>query len=198
MIVVKKWSLLLLVIVLVLCCCVGCGKEEKPVEQPPEQPQDVAVEWMPYGLEFGMTYDEAKANDPDMTAIELTEDGGYMSEQENFDNALIREHFDVPFKNETFWDYNSWKFAVYSFNREQELNGFYFLVSTSGRVFAKYIYDDMVAHYNTVFKVECTTEETETGCVAKWEKDGVAVEVVMEEINVTKYWTYATIIYVGD
>ena len=77
----KKLVALLLVTVFMLTCLAGCGKKES---------------WMPYELEFGMTYDEAKEAFADMPALEAAEaNDGYITEKAyTLEGEDINAYFD--------------------------------------------------------------------------------------------------------
>lgn len=174
----KKWLALILAVAMVLCCLTACGgKEETEPTEPPEE----KIEWMPYGLTFGMTYDEAKAANSAMPEISAQENGSYFSKRQDVESEFIKGYYGVP-ENENenlFWLMRAPTF-YYSYNQDKELYEFYAMITVFDEDDAEAVYSHLKSYYTDKVKAEATVKDYSDATVAKWEKDGVSVELVKE------------------
>ena len=179
----KKWFALLLAVVMVLCCLTACGgKEETEPTEPPEE----KIEWMPYGLTFGMTYAEAKAANSEMPEISLQENGSYFSKRQGVEAEFIKGYYGVPANEDErlFWLMRAPAF-FYNYNQDKELYEFYAMITAFDADDAEVVHSHLKSYYTDLIKTEATVTEYSDATVAKWEKDGVTVELAKEEDRIS-------------
>ena len=105
----KRIVCLLVITVIIITCFAGCGKKEN---------------WMPYELQFGMTYEEAKELFKDMPELEkASSNDGYLTKNYSLGEEEINGYFDF-LKPASFPTY------AFSFNENKELYEFYAFRST--------------------------------------------------------------------
>ena len=158
----KKLVALLLVTVLMLTCLAGCGKKEN---------------WMPYELEFGMTYDEAKEAFADMPALEAADaNDGYVTESPY---SLEGEEINAYFK---FLKVSSFPTYSFSFNEDKKLYEFYCFNSYSSvqdnpEKLAEDLFNSYVEFYNEKIGTKAEENEYSDGLEAVWKTETVEVSV---------------------
>lgn len=176
----KKWSVLLLAVLFLMCCFTGCGSGEEPVGEQQEQQKETGVQWMPYGLTFGMTYDEAKAKNSEMPEIAPAKaNDGYFSEAQWVAPEFATDYFCVAEEDADTWSLVTTQFH-YSFNQSKELYEFYVMVlpETEGR--AETVYNDLGRYYSELIGTPSETAEREDALKAVWKKDGISIELMLD------------------
>lgn len=128
-------SLILMVICLTAVCC-SCAAE-------PEE----KIQWLPYELEFGMTYDEAVKLNADMPELQdATANDGYFCGTEYID----AEEANSFFNTDVFGAFSFPSYA-YSFNENKELYELMFLAEMSSESDGEEALNSLKSYYDEMF-----------------------------------------------
>lgn len=172
----KKIISLLIIFVMVATCLVGCGSEET---------------WMPYDLEFGMTYDEAKEVFVDIPELkDAASNDGYLTKNYSPEDEEINAYFEF-LKPASFPGY------AFSFNEDKELYEFYCansysFIQDNPESSAENLYNSFVDFYNEKTDIKAKENEYSDGLKASWETEEVVISVCMVERE-DSYYIYAVV-----
>ena len=160
----KKIIALVLAVLCMLTVLGGCGSSSYE-------------NLMPYGLEFGMTYEEVKALDTNAQELEDADSNdGYVCGLHVAEQALIDEFYGVDFGENG--DFALWfpEYA-YSFNQDKELYEYYILSSISSESWAESVYNSFVSYFSGIIDSEPTTTETDSELSSVFETDEIRVGI---------------------
>jgi len=172
-----------LMLALVLCLTLAaCGGGETATKDD---------ELLPFGLRFGMTYDEAQNKHENLSALnEATSNDGYLSEVMEFEYEELAEYFSTAFnadqelygKSEDLI-FNDYLYA-FSFNENKELYEMYITASftsvshsvSDGENFFNYFCDFFDERLGT----EAEINETDSRLTANYETETLGVSVMLK------------------
>lgn len=161
----KRIISLLVLIVIIITCFAGCGKK---------------VSWMPYELEFGMTYDAAKELFEDLPELqEASANDGYLTENYSLGKEEINGYFDF-LKPASFPSY------AFAFNENKELYEFYcgnsyYFIQDDAEGSTEDLYNSFVDFYNEKTGITAKEKENVDGLEAIWETKEVNISVCVIE-----------------
>lgn len=176
----KTISLILIIICLIGACC-GCGSNDE--KQSAKKFDDNTL--LPYGLKFGMSYDEAKETYSEFPEIDKAKSNdGYASEGAY---PLLNEYesfFELDL-DKLYEDENARvKFPAYyfSFNEQKELYEFYvFMHIENSESSAEVLFNEYMDYYEEKLNKDFKTEESTGAIRAQCETDTLKIEIVLEE-----------------
>ena len=162
----KRMVCLLVITVIIITCFAGCGKKEN---------------WMPYELQFGMTYEAAKELFKDMPELKkASSNDGYLTKN-YFLEGEINEYFD-------FLEPAFFPSYAFSFNENKELYEFYcgnsyYFIQDDAEGSTEDLYNSFVDFYNEKTGITAKEKENFDGLEAIWETEevNIAVCVIKEE-----------------
>lgn len=161
----KRIGCLFVITVIMITCFAGCGKKEN---------------WMPYKLEFGMTYEEAKERFKEIPELEdASSNDGYLTGLYFLEEEEITGYFD-------FLEPASSPAYAFSFNANKELYEFYcinrfYSVQDYAESLTEDLYNSFVGFYDEKTGTEAKQNEYSDGLKAIWETEKVNVSVVAIE-----------------
>lgn len=156
----KKILALILTLSLFATLFAGCGDKET---------------WMPYELEFGMTYEEAKEVFADIPELkEASANDGYLTNSYMPLNDEVKEFFGMDQKI-----YVGLSTYAFSFNESKKLYEF----MSGGRLYnegqAEEVYNAYADYYANKTGIEAKHEESSEGLYANWETDEFEISVAL-------------------
>ncbi len=161
----KKIVAVLLVVLSITILFSGCSEKEV---------------WLPYELEFGMTYNEAKEVFGDIPELkEATANDGYLTENYSLEDEEINKYFE-------FLKASSFPSYAFSFNENKELYEFYcgnsiYFIQDDAENSAENLYNSYVDFYAEKTGEQPEEKEYSDGLAANWETDELGISVCMSK-----------------
>lgn len=161
----KKMISIALILVMCLSLLAGCAQQEVQETKVSEEQTDPQPVVMPYGLEFGMTYDEAKAQHSDIPELDNAEaNDGYFASIEWVSGTDFCEFYGID------------PIAVvpgyaYSFNEKKELYEFYAMTDIYSESSAEQAFGAVGQYYANELGQEPEVYESDEELMAQWETD---------------------------
>ncbi len=178
----KIISVLLVVLSIAVLFC-GCGeKEENKIEDKEKVNEAVKEEneFLPYGFEFGMTYDEAKKSHKDIPELEdATANNGYYCGIEFDDEAYIKM-FELSEGDPYLEDIAVSSFS-YSFNENKKLYEFYTIATMTDADKALQHLVQLAEYFNEKTGVEGDDRDDLSDGEAVWETDDNIISISGQE-----------------
>lgn len=185
----RKLISILLMSVLIMGICCGCGSDDNAASGKKEE-----IEWMPNGLKFGMTYDEAKSIHPEIPELdEAKANDGYFCRFEYPDNETAMKYFgfdtyckyfDSDALHRTEYHLGVGPNYAYSFNQDKELYEFYVMYNTVYETTAEHMVNGFLTYYKALTDTDdndIEKIENESGLEYQLEKDEVRIAIQFYE-----------------
>lgn len=172
----KRIVCLLVITLIIITCFAGCGKKEN---------------WMPYELEFGMTYETAKEFFNDIPELqEASANDGYLTKNYSLEKEEVNGYFDF-LKPASFPSY------AFSFNENKELYEFYCgnsfnFMQDDAEGSAEELYNSFVDFYNEKTGITAKEKENDDGLEAVWETEKVNISVCVTKTE-EYYFIYCVV-----
>lgn len=208
----KKLISILLMSVLIIGICCGCGSDDNATSSGASSGKKEEIEWMPNGLKFGMTYDDAKAVHPEIPELEDAKaNDGYACSFESPDNDTALKYFGFDTYCEYFNDDASaashrlkdhfggdLRYA-YSFNQDKELYEFYVFYYCLNEASAEHMLNGFLTYYLALTATdenEIEEIENDSELTCRWEKDGVRISIqLIEDEDYDGSFTLAVVLH---
>lgn len=187
---IKKHISILLIFVTLLTLLAACGgKDNRDDASTSETKGEEAVTntLLPYGLKFGMSYNQAQAACEGFPSIsKASNNDGYFSEGFDPDMDDYYALFGVN-SDELYEDMETGDAIVFdpsyyfSFNADKELYEFYSIskIIDSERT-AEYLFNVYLVHFEELLNIEPNIKESDTQLSVNFETDNLNVSVVLE------------------
>lgn len=168
-----------LLIFVTVFCLTACGEKAE------EGPSDNVL--LPYGLEFGMSYDQAQEICEGFPSISKADSNeGYASEK--FKPSIDDYYAMFGINSDTLYEEMNNGFAVvfdpgyyFSFNTDKELYEFSAIMQIfNGERTAEYVFNTYLDYFSEKLGAEADMKETDTELAGTIETDTQKVSVVME------------------
>lgn len=188
----KKFTSILLTVISLMIIFCGCGSKEE-AKAPAEKLEN---KLLPYNLEFGMSYDEAKKVCEDFPEIEeATANDGYASKTLSPDFEEYEKFFGIN-SSELYADTGGIVLApayYFSFNESKKLYEFCVMTSIYGSEnSAEVLFNDYIEYYEEKIEEESEIEEFSDTLCARWETNTLKIEVVLS-IDGDDYLVYTVV-----
>ncbi len=182
-------------LVLVPCLSLAvCGGEETLTEDD---------KLLPFGLRFGMIYDEVKEVREDLPELTpATSNDGYITSSD-FEREDIESYLADVFKADSGKVYGDIEEGItvganygFSHNENKELYELYLCLKfMDGVSKGEYFFNHFCDFFDEGFGVEAEINETDSSSSATYETETIGVSVMLEvEESVTQYYTYVYVI----
>lgn len=168
----KKLLALVLALASITALMCACNKKEENSTETTEAEEKIV--WMPFDLEFGMSYDEAKEVNADMPDLKDADaNDGYFCGTQKGDSTVC----DLVGLTETPILAPQ---LSYSFNENKELYEYYFIVTYYDEGDAENAFNDCIDYYTELLGADPTeTVEDDDMLGARWDND-IQVDIMLQ------------------
>lgn len=133
---------------------------------------------IPYGIRFGMSYDEVKSLDVSAGELNL-QTGGYNSTSANVDSVALAKFYGLNGDSDLIW----YPKTGYLFNSDKQLRAYSVLTNLYSETTVEQIYMDFVNYLDKALPVTPVTEEDGNSLSTVFETDELKALVAVTEDN---------------